>query len=254
MKKLIKMFLCVLVIAIVIIPSTIIASAAQTRVIDDAKLFSATEKASLEKQISKMQAKYNQDFVIVTTKDTKGKNAQNYADDYYDNNGYGIGSNKSGSLFLIDMGNRKFHISTTGKTINSFTNKNRDKTLTKVTSEMKSADYYGAAQVYLNDMSKYIDSSKKKLTPFEAGIALLISLAVGGIFIAVIRYKYSFAGPQCAYPLKENSTLNLNVNEDTFLNKTVTSVIIQSSNSSGGGSSTHSSSSGSSHGGGGGSF
>ncbi len=253
MKKLIKMLFCVLTIAIIIVPSALSASAKEEpRVVDNADLFTASEEASLEKQINELRAKYNHDFVIVTTKSTNGKTVEAYADDYFDYNGYGYGANHSGSLLLIDMGKKKFQISTCGDTIKLYKDKYIKQTTATITTKMKAKNYYSAAQAYLNDVSKAIDKGKKRLTLPEAAIALLVSLAVGGIFIAVVRHKYSFAGPQCAYPLRENSRVNLKKDEDIFINETVTSVRIQSS--SGGGSSSHTSSSGRSHGGGGGSF
>ncbi|MBP5793935.1 MAG: TPM domain-containing protein, partial [Spirochaetaceae bacterium] len=61
--------------------------------------------------------KYNKEAVIVTTSDAQGKSAEAYADDFYDENDFGTGSGKDGVLFLIDMDNRKIHVSTSGSMI-----------------------------------------------------------------------------------------------------------------------------------------
>lgn len=267
MKKVLKIFLSVLVITAVIIPLVISASAEEIRVYDDAGLFTSSEKANLENEIKNLKDKYNHDFVIVTTNDTQGKTSRDYADDYYDYNGFGVGNNFTGFLLLLDMDNREIYISTCGDSIDYLTDNRLDKTLDKLAPKMKKADYYETTKLFLNQMSDYISigvpdnqyrydedavnvDPEKVLTGTEFAIALLISLAVGGIIVVIVVYKYSFAGKQSAYPLKENGKLNLTKREDVFVNKTVTHIRIQSS-SSNNGSSTHTSSSGRSHGGGG---
>ena len=86
--------------------------AVENRVFDDAKLFSADEITQLNDKIAALTSELSQDFVVVTTNDAQGSTAQEYADDYYDEHGFGIGENKTGVLFLIDMDNRKVYIST----------------------------------------------------------------------------------------------------------------------------------------------
>ena len=46
---------------------------------------------------------------------------QDYADDFFDYNDYGMGEDKSGILFLITMSERKWCISTHGEAIQIFT-------------------------------------------------------------------------------------------------------------------------------------
>ena len=71
--------------------------AAEDRVFDDAKLFSTDEITQLNDKIAALISELNQDFVIVTTNDAQGATAQEYADDYYDEHGFGI---ESSSLWL----------------------------------------------------------------------------------------------------------------------------------------------------------
>lgn len=245
MKKLIKLFLSVVIISLIIIPSAITVSATEERVFDNAGLFSAEEIASLESKIQELKSTYSHDFVIVTTNDLNGMSKEDFAESFYFSNNIGVGENSSGSSLLIDMGSREFDIFKKGQTNVLVKNNNRDKIVDKVGSQLSAGNYYDAAMIYLDDMSYYIQSSGNKLTGGEVLIGLLISLAIGGIFIGVVRHKYGFAGPQIAYPLRENSTLNLTKKEDVFINKTVTFVTIPASNSSSGGSGG-----GSSHGGG----
>lgn len=46
-------------------------------------------------------------MIIVTVDSLNGKTVEEYADDYYDDNGYGYGENNSGILFLVAMDDRE---------------------------------------------------------------------------------------------------------------------------------------------------
>ncbi len=52
---------------------------------------------------------------------TDGKDINSYADDYFDENGYGIGSQYDGALFILDYIGREMAISTSGYGITVFT-------------------------------------------------------------------------------------------------------------------------------------
>ena len=89
-----------------------ISDASETnRVIDDANIISESEEAELNDKIKDIQSD-NFDVVILTVNSLGSKSEQEYADDYYDYNGYGFDDEHSGVLFLISMGERKYHIST----------------------------------------------------------------------------------------------------------------------------------------------
>ena len=76
-------------------------AAGKKSVIDDAGLIKASDEKKLDKKIKNIQ-KDKFDVVILTVKSLDGKSAQDYADDYYDNNDYGLDNEKSGVLFRRD--------------------------------------------------------------------------------------------------------------------------------------------------------
>ena len=45
-------------------------------------------------------------MVIVTVDDTRGKKARDFADDFFDYNGFGYGRDRDGILLLIDISDR----------------------------------------------------------------------------------------------------------------------------------------------------
>lgn len=130
--------------------------AAEIHVYDYANLFSLDQVEKLETASSQLAEKYQMDLGIVTTDDAKGKSAQDYADDFYDNNNFGYGSHKDGLLLLIDMDNREIYISTSGSGIEYFTDLRISKMLDSAYTYISGGDYYGTAKDFLSQTQKYL--------------------------------------------------------------------------------------------------
>lgn len=252
MKKFLKPIICLFVMIMIIIPSSLTVFAKDQRVFDDAKLLKSSDVQNLENEIKSLSKKYNQDIVIVTTNDTKGKTSRAYADDYFDYNKFGEGKKKSGFLFLIDMKNRQVYISTKGSAKRILSDKEREAVLDKMMNYISQKNYNSASKVFLDQIEIQMDKAVKKITPIE----LLVIIGITGVFFAVfvfaVKKKYGTEGKACPYPFNEKGNVNLTRSDDIFEREYVTQT--QISSSSDGGSSTHTSSSGDSHGGGGRSF
>lgn len=258
------------------------AMALKTRVIDQAKLLSSSEQTSLEDAVSKLCETYPVDLVLVTIDNANGKSARDFADDYYDYNGYGVGQDATGMLFLIDMDNRELYISTTGAMIDVITDIRREAILDSGYEHLVSGNYYRCFQAMLSQTEQYITQSasandmtdsipynsyrsperQDRVNPFQPKW-ILLSIGVGLIatvifaFIISSRYKRAFA--PVAYDVRKNTNLSLSVSQDNMIDShTVKRYDPPPKQSSGGGSSgrstTHTSSSGGTHGGGGRSF
>ncbi len=236
-------------------------------VTDDADLFTDVQEAALLAKIETMRAKYNNDFVLHTTNSLGGKSVVDYADDYYDYNGYA----NDGLMFMVCMaggeGNRDYYTSTKGKAINIFNDYARGRTEDEVVDLLISGDYYGAFDEYLNmvdiiyakaETGKPYDYNNKFLSTndiFTYEIISLVSAAFAAfIVLQVMKSKMNTAIKKSdARDYVVPGSLNITDGQDVFTHSTVAKTAIQKSGSSGGGGS-HSSSSGSSHGGGGGKF
>lgn len=255
------------------------ASAEEKRVFDQAALFTDQEIAEMETKIEEMRDRYNMDFVVVTTYDAEGKSARDYADDYYDYGGFGVGSDYRGVLFLIDMDNREAWISTTGAAINILTDGRIDDILDEAYIGLSNEEYGEAAFAFLERADAFMQQGVpegqyqydpetgrvikyRSLTLMEILVAVVISLGAGLLCCVVVWRKYRMKSTGEGYPFRQNGKLLLTHNEDRFINKSLSSVIVQSTSSSrsrGRSSSgrsytrstTHRSSSGRSHGGGG---
>lgn len=88
--------------------------AVRPNIVDDADLLTPQQEHLLETTTDVIRDDHDFDAVIVTVNSINGSDIETFADDYYDYNGYGVDFQKSGVLFLVDMENRKWFISTTG--------------------------------------------------------------------------------------------------------------------------------------------
>ena len=105
-----KRFLTILWAGIIALAISVPALAEETgqkeRLADEAGLLEPAEQAEIEEELDRVSEKYQCDVVIVTTDTLMGKTPRAYADDYYDFNGYGYGSEKDGVLLLVSMEDR----------------------------------------------------------------------------------------------------------------------------------------------------
>ncbi len=259
------------------------ASGRGPRVVDRADLLGDYEEEDLSAELDEISVRQQADLVVVTVDSLEGASAADYADDFYDNNGFGQGSGKDGILFLIDMDNRELYVSTCGKAIRIFTDDRIETMLDHVYEGASQGDYEACVDSFLSDVKSYCragipgnqynydtDTGKisryRSIRWYEALMAFGISGFVAGSVCLTVKRRYSMEEDR-------NQVRNLNMayraearfrydgQEDRLVNQFVTSRVIPrstgtsnhggGSRSSSGRSSTHRSSSGRSHGGGG---
>ena len=251
--------------------------AAVPRVNDLADLLNLDQMESLEEKLDTLSQTYQMEIARVTTNDTEGKTSRDYADDFYDTNGYGYGDNYDGALFLIDMDNRQLWISTSGLAARYLTDSRIERLNDTIAPYLTKANYYEGCNVFINGIENYFKSeipSNSHLTfedgkkPFTnsygnpltpknyllyAGIALLVALVMASIVRAIISYRYKHPRHTVPATLPDRLSVNYTEKHDQFISTHTTRTKIETSSSSGsgGGSSMHTSSSGRSHGGGG---
>lgn len=243
-------------------------AAGKKSVIDDAGLIKASDEKKLDKKIKNIQ-KDKFDVVILTVKSLDGKSAQDYADDYYDNNDYGLDNEKSGVLFLVSKGDRKYHISTKGAGIKAFTDYGIGRIKEEIKPYLSDGDYFDACDEFLNITKNFVKAYKDG-TPYDTDnpyneeidyvilevIALVIAFVIALISVGIMRLRMNTAKPKgTAMEYIKKGSFKLTSEKDIFMYSTVTKTAKPKDNdNSAGGSTTHVSSSGSEHGGGGGSF
>ena len=243
------------------------------RVFDHAMLLSQSEIDRLENTIELLGKQYDMDFVILTSGDAKAGRSQDFADDFYDENGFGTGSEKSGVLFLIDMNNRVLTVSTSGLMIRYITDTRLNTLLEAAYPFLADGQYGQAAYMALAQLTVYLENgipgnqynedeeghidryvTPRAVTLGEAAIALAAGLAGGLILFFSVRHAYAMKGSAYRYDLNQNTSVRITGATDVYLRTQVTRVPRASSNAGGGGmggrSGTHRSSGGRIHGGG----
>lgn len=239
------------------------------RLVDNAKLLSEDEYSQLKEHIDTVSEKYTFDVVIVTEKSIGDKTPTEYADDFFDYNGYGEGDNHDGILFLLDMENRKWAISTTGAGIPYFTDYGQEKIMDDVKPYLSDGEYYDAFDTFVTMCDDYINTAitdepydvnnqPKTIIPIYYIIfgGVGVGALVGFIVVLVMKSKLKSVRMQpLASSYVKSGSFKLTEHSDLYLYRNISKTAKPKDNdSSSGGSSTHTSSSGTSHGGSSGSF
>ena len=114
------------------------------RLVDDGDLLSEQEEKRLESRLDQISEDYDCDVAVVTEESINGAEPMDYADDYFDYKGYGMGEDKSGILFLVTMSERKFWMSTHGDAIDTFTDSGLEYIQDQIKSDLSDGNYYDA--------------------------------------------------------------------------------------------------------------
>lgn len=239
-------------------------------VVDSAILFTAYEEEKLEEKIDEIRKKYNYDIVLLTVYTFEGKSAAEFADDYYDSNGF----SSDGMLFVINMTYRDYYTSTTGYGITAFTDYGLDTIHDIVKPYLSDGDYYEAFDKYLDLSIQFLDEAKEN-KPFDTNnkykepkipvdivknifLIVVVCFIISLVYVTILKAGMNTARKRTeATEYRRVGSLNMRMAKDTFLFTTTSKHKIQSSSgghSRGGGSSHHRSRSGRSHGGRGGKF
>ena len=264
------------------LPFRVFASDGLPMIVDQAGLLSTEEEAELEKAAQELREAYAYDIVILTVSSLNGKRAQDYADDFYDDNGYGYDDEGSGLLFLIAMEEREWYISTCGKAIYTFTDYGIQTLGEAALGYLQEDNFALVFRAYLAFLPEYFHAydegaaidgkadysgdyyhgerenvvySEKDSSPTLL-LSLIIGIVVAGVTVLVMRASMNTKRRQhSASTYLDTGALHLTGHRDIFLYSNVSKVRKQQNTSgSGGGSSIHRSSGGRSHGGGGGRF
>lgn len=245
------------------------------RIFDDAGLFTDAEEAELQTLCTEKIAEGRLDIVVVTTESTGSKSAMAYADDFYDENGFGYDGN-TGVLLLIDMGEREIWISTTGEAESYFTDRRLDTLLDTVADALADGEYAYGARQFIEKSASYMYSEPDEEeqeswngnyrqdyaeksgshTPAASNFlqCLMISFVTGGLFVLILYIKQRGSTQTNAHTYLKENRYEIAGRQDLFTHTTTVRRQIQSGNSntrSSGSRGGHVSSGGVHHGGGG---
>lgn len=266
MKKKLSGLLLVLILCITT-AMPVFAEESQPRLVDNADLLTESEKVELNATLDEISSRQEMDVVVVTVYSLDGKTSTEYADDFYDDNGYGFGESYDGILLLISMEDHDWAISTCGEAIEVFTDAGQEYMTDQFISYLSEEEYKTAFTTYADICDEFItqaktgepyDSDNLPKEPFAAGKNLVISLIIGlvaaFIVTGIMRSKLkSVRSEAAASNYMKKDSLKVTNSRDMFLYRHVDRREKPKDNSSSG-SSVHTSSSGRTHGGSSGKF
>lgn len=233
-----KTFLRLLPLLLALLVLPVLAMAAPA-VVDDAHLFTGEEIQKLEAVIEQIRNDYQMDAVVMTTNDIpQGSDyaTQLWTDNYYDSNGYGVGEDRAGMLFLIDMNNRLPCISTTGALADYITDDRLDDLFDSMDAPLRQGAYGSAALSTLTKLQSFLQKGRVEgsfrydretgkrlsgvynpLTTTELLIALVAGLIVALIYIRSTVSTYTLAGTTYNYNAAAESEAQIRVDHGTYL-------------------------------------
>lgn len=225
-----------------------------SRVVDEADLLTAEEESSLLATVDEMSERHQFDVAVVTVNSLGGQDIQYYAADYYDYNGYGMGENNDGVMFVMSMEEREWFILTTGSGIELFTDSEIDSIGEEMVPDLSAGNYLAAFETFTEKADLEVEYGVEEVTP-SILLAVGTGLILGLIPAFIMRGKLKSVHMQASAGGYENrGGRKLTTKQDSFLYHTVNRVPRPKESSSSDGSSTFTGSSGTSHGGRGGSF
>lgn len=246
------------------------------KLIDNAQLLSQAEAQDIRERLFEVSESTGWDVVVYTNNDGVDLDDNQLAlhcNEFYENNRFGKGENKSGVMLTVDMSSRCMFVLTKGDARLYFDDSRTDSIVAEIQSSLKNEDFYSGCADFAASVSAYYNADisddgtysniqviEKKENPFlyslkhVGWIAGLAGLVIGGIFIPVTCSRYKHNGRKGVYDLRANSDLKVLDEQDEFLYKNVTYTTRSSSSSSDSSSSSGGSSSSSSFGGGGARF
>lgn len=220
-------------------------------VVDNAELLSDNEEKELITKLEAFAGEHKMELGILTVKDLGDKTPEEYADDFYDYNGYGYGENDDGMLVLYkpgEEGKRKLHITTHGTA--------REEIGGAYNDILDAMIDYLVAEDYVSAFNTYISMAEKIVNPSVSLAGIIICIAIGFV-VAFVVVKSMTSGNRSvrskvdAAEYSRQGSMIITGSIDSFVRSHVTRTEKAKKDDDDG---SHESSSGRTHGGGGRSF
>ena len=201
-----------LLVALLLVPACAFADANSSErqkplLVDEEGLLTEAEQIALEEELERISTEQKCDIVIVIPKTLGSKTATEYADDFYDDNGYGYGETKDGILLLVCMEERDWATSTAGRAQDWFD----DATLTRIENgflpKLSDGDYLGAFVNFSTRCERVLQEADRREVLYLDDAAGVLSAAEQ---VAVTRALegYSHVGYFCDVVVLTTSSLD----------------------------------------------
>ncbi len=240
------LFLLTALLLTLALTATSFATVVPPRLWDGADVLEEDDERRLLSRLDSLSDELSLDLVIVTVPTTEGKTPGEFADDYYDYQGFG----DDGMLLLLAMEERQMWISTSGACIDAVSDGDIDAILDLIESDMHAGLYAEGFTAYIDACEIYAVGNSDDVGPryftlaiISIVIGLIVALIVTGSMRAQLK---SVRSKSEAFDYMKADSMQITEARDLYLYRTVIREKKPESSSS-----THRSSSGRSHGGGG---
>lgn len=246
-----KRILC-LIFVLLLLAGTVSANAPHPpRLVDEADLLAPAEETVLTRKLDDLSAARDFDIAIVAVESIGATSMMEYADDYYDYNGYGMGEDKDGILLLIAYDGEwvDYYYTLTGSGIGIFSESRMDDLDDAFLPALRDRSFYDAFVAFAEESASIVGSRWSLSFGW-----LIVALVLGALLSFLIPMSVlkgqlkSVKARSAATEYVRQGSLRLTQNRDIFLYRNVVR-IAKPKQSSGG---RHTGSSGTSHSGRGG--
>ncbi|MEH7380374.1 TPM domain-containing protein [Bacillus sp. JJ1533] len=255
-KKLLILPFFLLTFLILVIPTF----ANTEKIFDQANLFSDTEKVELQDEANRLSEQFQMDIRIVTTDDSEGKSARQYASDFYDSHGFGYEETEDGILYLIDMDNREVYIFTRDRIVDYFPDYTIEEILDHVYPYLIEEAFGDSAKAFLTDLEATMNAGIPEGSISNAGYAqsegsytssrnsqgelvkelliyFAIAIGIGVISVGTMAMFNRGRSTTTAHTYLDSNSFKVTNKMDRHYNTSITQQKIQRNSNSGGGSS-----------------
>lgn len=223
------------------------------RFIDDKSLLTPTQAAELTAKLNEISERHKFDTVVAVIDALDKREARLYAIDFFEQNGFGFGSDLDGIILLLAMKDRDFGLATTGYGLKAFTDAGQVYLEKQFLSYLKANKYFEAFMAYANAVDDFLAKAKsgkpydKDNIPLTASElkgyriwSLVVSLILALIIALIVTLSWK---SQLKSVRKENlagayiiqGSMVVTRSRDIFLHRSVSKTARPKNESSGGG-------------------
>ena len=215
-------------------------AASPDRLVDGADLLSEAEESEIRAKLDEVSEKYNVDVIIVTIRSVS-TDADAFAKAYFNDNGYGMGDDDSGILFLRvledEEGDETCTIFANAVGADAVSDSDVEDIFDEIESDINANNYSAAFKTFIAECDERIQDATSFSYVKNAVVAIIIGLVVALIATSVMKGKLKSVRSQAAASnYMKSGSLNVTDSKDTYLYSTVTRTAKPKSNTSGGGS------------------
>lgn len=227
-------------------------------IIDKYDLLDSATQQSMEAQAKSMASAYDTGTYLLIVDDIGSKSARDFAKGYWSKKNLGVGSSKSGTLFLIAVDSRDYVTITHGQALDTFTDYRIDAMEEDIVDYLANDEWEDACQTYLDDCQETFEfkathnvamdydtdpassSYDDGVIGFDdlaipAGIAFVIALIVMICVRLALKAQLNSVDAQDSARAFMDRPVDITHAEEVFGGTVVTKTPIPKSNSSSGG-------------------